>query len=432
MSSILLIIIAVLILLLIIGVPVGFTFAAAGIIGGWLANFNLDTIVSTAYYGVYSFALLAIPLFILAGELMNRGKLIDRLVSLAEVVFFWLKGRLGHVVIVACAFLGAMTGSSVATVAAISSAMGERMVAKGYKRGYVAALCSSSGLLGVLIPPAIPLIVYGAACSVSVADLFKATLVPGIIMTVTYMIVHHFLLNRVLDQSSETGRMESMAGSSKDSLEHAGKTFLQSVPALIMPIIILGGIYSGLTTATEAAAIAGLYTLIIILILRLATSKELAAAFMTSAKTSASIMCIIGFTSVFNKILTLMQMPQNLATFTTSITDNKILFLLLINVLLFLTGMFMETNAAVLLMSPLLYPSAMALGVDPVHFGIILVTNIEIGLITPPMASNIYVSARLNKSSLAEMWPYQWRFLAASLIVLMFITYVPALSLWWR
>lgn len=306
------------------------------------------------------------------------------------------------------------------------------MVAKGYKRGYVAALCSSSGLLGVLIPPAIPLIVYGAACSVSVADLFKATLLPGIIMTVTYMLVHHSLLNKVLDQNTESGKMEGMTGSSKESLKYAGKTFLQSLPALVMPIIVLGGIYSGLTTATEAAAIAGLYTLIIILLLRLATNKELAAAFMTSAKTSASIMCIIGFTSVFNKILTLMQMPQNLATFTTSITSNKILFLLLINILLFLTGMFMETNAAVLLMSPLLYPSAMALGVDPVHFGIILVTNIEIGLITPPMASNIYVSARLNKSSLAEMWPYQWRFLAASIIVLLFITYVPALSLWWR
>lgn len=166
--------------------------------------------------------------------------------------------------------------------------------------------------------------------------------------------------------------------------------------------------------------------------MRLATNKELIEAFKTSAKTAASIMVIIGFTSVFNKILTLMQMPQNLANFTTSITSNKYLFLLLINVLLFLTGMFMETNAAVTLMAPLLYPSAMILGVDPVHFGIILVTNIEIGLITPPMASNIYVSARLNKSSLAEMWPYQWRFLLDSVIVLMLITYVPGLSLWWK
>lgn len=432
MSTLLLIIIAVLLVLLIIGIPVGFTFAAAGIIGGFLAKFNLGTIASTAYYGIYAFALLAIPLFILAGELMNRGKLIDRLVSLAETVFFWLKGRLGHVVIVACAFLGAMTGSSVATVAAISSSMGERMVAKGYKRGYVAALCSSSGLLGVLIPPAIPLIIYGAACQVSVADLFKATVVPGIIMTIYYMIVHRISLRSVLDQGTEAGLAEYRPGSAHESLEHAGKTFLQSIPALIMPIIILGGIYSGLTTATEAAAIAGLYTLIIILVMRLATNKELIEAFKTSAKTAASIMVIIGFTSVFNKILTLMQMPQNLANFTTSITSNKYLFLLLINVLLFLTGMFMETNAAVTLMAPLLYPSAMALGVDPVHFGIILVTNIEIGLITPPMASNIYVSARLNKSSLAEMWPYQWRFLVDSIVVLILITYVPSLSLWWQ
>lgn len=431
MSSVMFVVIVLLILLLIIGIPVGFTFAAAGIIGGWLAGFNLGAISSTAYYGIYAFALLAIPLFILAGELMNRGKLIDRLVSLAEVVFFWLRGRLGHVVIVACAFLGAMTGSSVATVAAISSCMGERMVSKGYKRGYVAALCASSGLLGVLIPPAIPLIIYGAACSVSVADLFKATIVPGIVMTTAYMLTHRLNLKSALDVSREGGG-EYYPGNAKESLAHAGSAFLESVPALIMPIIILGGIYTGLTTATEAAAIAGLYTLIIIVLMRLADSKELAAAFFTSAKTAASIMVIIGFTSVFNKILTLMQMPQKLAAFTTGISSNRILFLLLINLLLFLTGMFMETNAAVTLMAPLLYPAAMAVGIDPVHFGIILVTNIEIGLITPPMASNIYVSARLNQSSLAEMWPYQWRFLLTSVIVLGMITYCPVLSLWWK
>ena len=432
MSSIMIVIILVLISLLIIGVPVGFTFATAGIIGGWLSHFNLGTIASTAYYGIYAFALLAIPLFILAGELMNRGKLIDRLVNLAETLLFWLKGRLGHVVIVACAFLGAMTGSSVATVAAISSCMGDRMMKQGYKRGYVAALCASSGLLGVLIPPSIPLIVYAAACSVSVADLFKATIVPGIVMTVAYMLLHSFSLNRVLDQNQEIGRQEGMRGNASESLEGAGRVFLRSIPALIMPIIVLGGIYSGLTTATEAAAIAGLYTLIIIVVMRMVDFKELRSAFRTSAKTSASIMCIIGFTSVFNKILTLMQLPQKIATFTTSITGNRLVFLLLVNILLFLVGMFMETNAAVLLMSPLLFPSAVALGVNPVHFGIILVTNIEIGLITPPMASNIYVSARLNKSSLAEMWTYQWRFLVVSVAVLILITYVPDLSLWWQ
>ncbi|MGE4354426.1 MAG: TRAP transporter large permease [Oscillospiraceae bacterium] len=432
MSSVLLIIIAALIILLVIGIPVGFTFAAAGIIGGWLAKFNLGTISSTAYYGIYSFALLAIPLFILAGELMNRGKLVDRLVNLAEMLFFWLKGRLGHVCIVASAFLGAMTGSSVATVAAISSSLGGKMVQKGYKRGYVAAVCASSGLLGVLIPPAIPLIVYGAACSVSVADLFKATIVPGIVMTVSYMLLHAFMLPKILDKNTPDGAAEGTIAKPAESFRDASAVLLKSIPALIMPLIILGGIYSGLFTATEAAAIAGFYTLMIIIIMRLVDLKGLAAAFMTSAKTSAAIMTIIGFTSVFNKILTLMQMPQKIAAFTVSITDNKILFLLFVNILLFLVGMFMETNAAVLLMAPLLYPSAVALGVDPVHFGIILVTNIEIGLITPPMSANIYVSARANKSSLAEMWPYQWKYLVVSIAVLMIITYVPALSLWWE
>ena len=432
MSTILITMVAVLFVLLIIGIPVGFTFAAAGILGGWLAKFNLGTITSTAYYGVYQFALLAIPLFILAGELMNRGKLIDRLTALAEKLLFWLKGRLGHVAIVVSAFLGAMTGSSVATVAAVSGILGDKMVQKGYKRGYVAALCASSGLLGVLIPPAIPLIVYGAACSVSVADLFKATVVPGIIMTVSYMTLHAFMLPNVLDKTTEAGRIEGSKGNASESLQNTGSVFLRSIPALIMPIIILGGIYSGICTPTEAAAIAGFYTLIVIIVMRLVNLKELTDAFFTSARTSAGIMTIIGFTSVFNKILTLMQMPQKIATFTVGITDNRFLFLLFVNLLLFLVGMFMETNAAVLLMAPLLYPSAMALGVDPVHFGIILVTNIEIGLITPPMSSNIYVSARINKSSLAEMWTYQWKYLIVSLVVLVLITYVPALSLWWK
>ena len=160
--------------------------------------------------------------------------------------------------------------------------------------------------------------------------------------------------------------------------------------------------------------------------------KEVPNIFWTAAKTSGAIMVIIGFTSVFNKMMTLMQVPQFIADFTVGLTDNKYFFLIFINILLFLVGMFMETNAAVLLMSPLLFPAAMAMGIDPVHFGIILVTNIEIGLITPPMAANIYVSARINNSNVIEMWPHLWKFLAVSLLVLLLVTYVPILTLWWR
>ena len=432
MGTTILIMILVLLIALLVGVPVGFTFALSGVVGGIMAGFPLGTISSSSYYALASFPLLAIPLFILAGELMNQGKLIDRLVDVSELFLFWLPGRLGHVSIVSSAFLGAMTGSSVATVAAISGSVGQKMVGKGYARGYVAALTAASGLLGVLIPPSIPLIVYGAAVGVSVAELFLATIVPGIVMTIMYMLLHAFCVPKVLDGSTAEGKHELSTRKDDELKANTWKHLVNSIPAVIMPIIILGGIYSGLTTPTEAAAIAGLYALIIILVMKMVKFKEIPNIFWLSAKTAGSIMVIIGFTSVFNKIMTLMQLPQFIANITVGLTDNKYLFLLFINVLLFLVGMFMETNAAVLLMSPLLFPAAMAMGIDPIHFGIILVTNIEVGLITPPMAANIYVSARINNSNLIEMWPHHWKFLAVALFVLLLITYVPIVSLWWK
>jgi tripartite ATP-independent transporter DctM subunit len=428
---ILTIMIIVLFTFLILGVPIGFTFALSGLLGGWMANLPLGTVAAAPYYSVASFPLLAIPFFILAGELMNRGKLIDRLVDVVELFFSWLPGRLGHVTLISSAFLGAMTGSSVATVAAISSSVGGRMMKKGYKRGYVAALTGASGLLGVLIPPSIPLIVYGAAVGASVSRLFLATIVPGIMMTGIYMIVHAISLPTVLDTEDE-GANEKSSSFDISMYKEIPKLIYKSLPALILPVIVLGGIYSGITTPTEAAAIAGIYAMFVIVLGKMVKIIELPDIFYQATFVSVSIMCIIAFTSIFNRIMTLMRIPQAIAEYTIGVTENPILFLIFINLLLFVVGMFMETNAAVLLMSPLLYPSAMSFGIDPIHFGIILVTNIQIGLITPPMASNIYVSARINKSSLVEMWPYLIKFLIPSIIGLLIITYVPALTLWWQ
>lgn len=425
------IIIALLLVLLVIGVPIGFGFALAGISGAVAADLPIGTVTAAPYHAVASFPLLAIPFFILAGELMNRGRLIDRLVDLANSIFGWIPGRLGHVTTVASAFLGAMTGSSVATVAAISSSVGSRMVNSGYKRGYVAALTASSGLLGVLIPPSIPLIVYGATVGVSIAELFLATLVPGLIMTAVYMGVHALSVRGVLANGTESA-VEKAGGFKKGMFSDLPKRAWTALPALIMPAIILGCIYSGITTATEAAAIAGVYALLVIVLGRLVKGREVPKIFYRAAVVSGAVMVVIAFTSIFNKVLTLMQVPQAVAEFTVGITDNPIVFLILVNVLLFLVGMFMETNAAVLLMAPLLFPTALQFGIDPVHFGIILVTNIEIGLITPPMAANIYVSSKINRSPLPEMLPYIWRFLLASVLTLLLITYVPALSLWWK
>lgn len=428
------VIIGALLFLLIIGVPIGFGFAIAGIAGTAAAGLPTGTVSSAPYFAVASVPLLAIPFFILAGELMNRGKLIDRLIDVADSLLGWLPGRLGHVTTVSSAFLGAMTGSSVATVAAVGASVGGRMVRSGYKRGYVAALTASSGLLGVLIPPSIPLIVYGATAGVSVSDLFIATLVPGLIMTIAFMVVHALCLRRVYDPAVDASRrmIHTGPGAMTKTVDGFGTKLIRALPALVMPVIILGCIYSGITTATEAAAIAGLYALLIILLGRIVKLKEIPSIFYRAAVVSGAILVVIAFTSIFNKVLTLMRVPQDLADFTVGITNNPILFLVFVNILLFLVGMFMETNAAVLLMAPLLFPAAMEFGIDPVHFGIILVTNIEIGLITPPLAANIFVSLKVNKASLPETLRYIWPFVLGAIFVLMLITYIPELTLWWR
>lgn len=427
----LLIIIGTLLILLLVGVPIGFGFALAGSAGAAAAGLPASAIASAPYFAVAAIPLLAIPFFILAGELMNRGKLIDRLVDLADSLLSWLRGRLGHVTIVSSAFLGAMTGSSVATVAAIGSSVGDRMVRAGYNRGYVGALVASSGLLGVLIPPSIPLIVYGATVGVSVAELFLATLVPGALMTIAFMIVHAIRVRSVLAPGM-VGSAEITGGFSTDAFKGLGRRVLRSLPALVMPVIILGCIYSGITTATEAAAVAGLYALLVIVIGRLLPVKQIPKAFYQAAIVSGAILVVIAFTSIFNKVLTLMRVPQDIAEFTVALTDNPVVFLLCVNLLLFVVGMFMETNAAVLLMAPLLFPAAMEFGIDPVHFGIILVTNIELGLITPPLAANIFVALKVTKTNLPQVMRHIWPFLLAAVAVLMIITFVPELTLWWK
>lgn len=418
-------------LLLLIGVPVGMAFALAVFFGVKFTDIPIDTFSHLPYHSINSFLLLAIPFFILAGQIMNNGKLIGKLIELAEQLLFWLKGMLGYVTIIASAFIGAVTGSSVATVAAVGSMIGNRMTEKGYKRGYVAALCGSCGLLGVLIPPSIPLIVYGAAVGTSIADLFLATIVPGIIMVFAFLIVHFLLLNRVL-----VGKGDNDGGEGEQAASmYRGKrwkTFKESIPVLVMPVIVLGGIYAGIFTPTESAAVICVYGLLVALFGKKLKLKELPGIFYTSALTSIAILTIIALTSMFNQYMILEMVPQKLAQVVVEITDNKYVFLILVNLVLFLVGMFMETNAAVLLMGPLLAPAAFAFGLDPIHFGIILVTNIELGLITPPMAANLFVAAKTNRSSLLEMLPYVGCFFLAATVVLLLITYIPELSIWFK
>lgn len=425
----------VLILILLLGVPVGVAFTLLVMANAERWHIDWSVLPSITYDTVTVFPLLAIPLFLLGGQLMSHGGLIRQLTAVCDVLIGRLQAHLGHVMVLASALMGAITGSSVATVAAMGSTVGKEMIERGYSPGYTAALNASAGLLGVLIPPSIPLILYGSIVGVSITQLFMASIGPGVVMMMAFMIVHAALAHRVLP-----GGKEKPAAHASGTTQQAGVAsaapragiFVRAVPALMLPVLVLGGIYSGIFTPTEAAAVAALYALLVTLVSRAVDLRGLEKIFLSAALSAAAILVIIGFTSIFNRAMVLEQVPQSIAAWAVTVTDSPLVFLLVVNVILLVVGMFMETNAATLLMGPLLAPTAAKYGIDPIHFAIILVTNIELGLLTPPLAANLYVAARTNKVPIIELLRNLGWFLLASLVVMALITYVPQLALWYR
>jgi C4-dicarboxylate transporter, DctM subunit len=424
-----------LIFILLLGVPVGVAFTLLVMVNAERWNIDWSVLPSITYDTITVFPLLAIPLFLLGGQLMSQGGLIRQLTAVCDVLIGRLQAHLGHVMVLASALMGAITGSSVATVAAMGSTVGKEMIERGYSPGYTAALNASAGLLGVLIPPSIPLILYGSIVGVSITELFMASIGPGMVMIVAFMIVHASLARRVLPggkerpasvPSGEANQETDVAPTKRSSV------FFRALPALMLPVLVLGGIYSGIFTPTEAAAVAALYALLITLIGRTVGVRDMEKIFLSAALSAAAILVIIGFTSIFNRAMVLEQVPQSIATWAVTVTESPIVFLLTVNIILLGVGMFMETNAATLLMGPLLAPTAAKFGIDPIHFAIILVTNIELGLLTPPLAANLYVAARTNRVPIMDLLRNLGWFLVACLVVMMMITYIPQLALWYR
>lgn len=416
-----------LIALLIAGIPVGIAFSLVIITRADEWNIVVDYVGQTTLDALLNYPFLAIPLFMLGGELMTRGGLTRQLVNVSKRLLGWTSAPMGHIMIGASALMGAITGSSVAAVAAIGRAIGPEMLKRGYVPGYVGALNASAGLLGVLLPPSIPLILYGSAVGVSITQLFLATLLPGLLFLASFMVVHTLRARSVL---IDGGRERAVDGDPARGI--GGRQILAAVPALFMPVLVLGGIYSGTFTPTEAAAVAALYALIYIVVGRTARIGDVNEAFVRAAISAAAVLFIIGFTTIFNRALTLEQIPQLIAGYAVSYTENPLVFLLVVNIALLIVGMFMETSAATLLMGPLLAPAAARYGIDPIHFGIILVVNIEIGLLTPPLAANLYVAALVNKIPLIPLIRHVAWFLFACLACLMLVTYIPQIALWYR
>lgn len=371
--------------------------------------------------GADSFPLISVPLFILAGDLMQHGGMSRRLVGFANALIGHIRAGLAYVNVLACVFFAAISGSSPATVAAIGSNLIPEMEKVGYNRKFSASLTASSGMIGVMIPPSIPFIIYGVTAEVSIGKLFLAGVVPGVLFALMFMVVARFLLR---------GETEVMSSTSAFEPVRIWTSFRNSVWALLVPVIILGGIYSGIFTPTEAGAVAVVYAAVVgKFVYGDLKWSDFPMILAESARTSGMILVLVIMATAFGRVITLAQIPGDLATWLTGLSSNPIILLLLINLLLLIIGMFMETISSIIILTPILLPVTTALGVDPIAFGVILTVNLAIGFCTPPLGVNLFVASGISGVSIEQLSKAILPFFAGMIALLMLITYVPALSL---
>lgn len=411
---------ASLVVFLILNVPVGIGIGLSALSAVLVNPRMTDSfVVSQLIAGSDSFPLMAIPLFILAGELMAAGGVSKRILNVCNVFFGKVTGGLAIVTVVVCMFFAAVSGSGPATVAAVGSMVVPTMLEKGYSKSFTLACVACAGCIGVIIPPSIPMVIYGTSTGTSVSTMFMAGFMPGIIIGLALCALCYFYCKKM--------------GWKGDDTQYTGKEkfriVMDAVWALIDPIIILGGIYGGFFTPTEAAAVAAVYALICgLFIYKELNFKNLFSTIANACSTTGTTMVIIGCATGFTRILTLEQVPAAVSNFLIGITDNKIIILMLINLLLLCVGCFMDTTPAMMVLSPILLPVALALGLSAIHFGIIMVVNLAIGFITPPLGINLFVAARVGNTSLEVVCKGIIRFIAVMIICLLLITYVPAIS----
>lgn len=403
-----------------LSVPIAVSMGLASAIALWWdGGTPIIVLIQRLFTSIDSFPLMAIPFFILAGTLMEYGGISKRLIALANALTGHLPGGLAIVTIVTAMFFSAISGSSAATTAALGSLLIPAMINRGYHPNFAGGTQAVAGELGIIIPPSIPMVLYGVTVSVSIGDMFMAGIVPGILIGFA-LILTVYIIAKKRDYKPEP----------RKSLSELFAAFKEAFWALLMPLIILGGIYGGFFTPTEAAGIAVGYAFIVgVLIYKEIKVKQLAQILVQSSVTTATIMFIIASAGLFGWIITRENIPQLVTQFFTGISDSPFIFLLLVNLFLLIVGMFMETNASLIILAPLLVPVAVQLGIDPVHFGIIMIVNLALGMCTPPMGVNLFISAQLAKIRLDQITVGILPYYVALLIALLMITYIPQLSI---
>lgn len=368
-----------------------------------------------------SFPLMAIPFFVLAANIMARGGISRRLTELGAALVGHLRGGLGVTAVLACMFFAAVSGSSPATVVAVGALLIPAMVRNGYPKEFSTGLVATSGSLGILIPPSIPLIVYGIATEQSIGDLFLGGVLPGVVAGLLLIGMVVFVAWRKRYGNTESGQKATWA--------ERFKAFRNAVLALLLPVIVLGGIYLGFFTPTEASAVAVAYAFVVSLIIyREIKLKDIWKIALQSAKTSSMVMFIIANGVLFTFVLTMERVPTQVTNSLSALSLQPWQFLIIVNLLLLAVGCVMETSSAILILAPILLPVALQLGINPIHFGIIMVMNLEIGMITPPLGLNLFVASGMSKMSVLQVARASLPSAAVLLAALMLVTFVPLLS----
>ncbi len=420
--------IALLMGLMVFGVPVAWSFAGVLMYLVWAYDVNTSTLLLQGFRSLDSVILLALPLFVLAGYLMQSGGVAERLIRFMSLTLKGRKGGLGGAMILSSGVFGAISGTATAAVASIGTIMVDPLAARGYPRGYTSALLGVSSLLGILIPPSITLILFGVVTKQSITALFAATVVPGLMLMVGLLLFNKWTTRRILKDTPE--RLAALKA--QENGDSGLRATLRAAPALMMPVIILGGIYGGVFTPTEAAAVALFLAILIgFFIYRDLTLSRFKKSLLEAGETTGTIILILLFSFMIGRIMVAESVPQELTQAVTEVTENTILILLLVNAFLIFVGMIMDDLSVTVVIAPLMMPLMIANGVDPVHYASIVACSVVIGANSPPVAPILYMACRIGKVSIHKaVAPALHLIFFVALPVMLMVTFIPALSLW--
>ena len=406
---------------MLLGMPIGHAMLMAGIVYLVLTGQDLAIVATQSLNGMFSsFVLMSVPLFILSADIMNASKITDRLFEFANLLVGRLRGGLAHVNVVASVIFSGMSGSALADAAGPGKLEVDMMVKAGYAPGFAAAVSTTSAIVGPIIPPSIPMVLYGVVSNTSIGYLFMAGVIPGLLLSLAQMGVIAFLARR-----------RNFPVQPRPTRKHAVETVKTTLPALFLPVILLGGIYSGAVTPTEAAAVAAAYALILALLwYRSLPLRKLADVFVESSRSTAIVAITIAGALVMNWVVASEQIPDELGAWMISLDMSPAMFLFAVNVLFLILGCFLDTLLMLLVLVPILMPAVTGLGIDPVHFGVTIIINMMIGLVTPPMGQLMFLISGVSGIPVGAIMREVWPFLLVLITLLFVLVYAPILTLW--